>query len=89
MTKLLRSDNPQPARERKLPSATGEMKRLMLSHACRFVNRVIFLVGPRSFRSRRAVERIGGVRAGSRPDSSGRESLVYRIEASDFACAKS
>jgi RimJ/RimL family protein N-acetyltransferase len=62
-----------------------EMKQLMLRHAFRFVNSVIFLVGPDNFRSQRAVEKIGGVRAGSRLDGSGRESLVYRIEASSFA----
>jgi RimJ/RimL family protein N-acetyltransferase len=62
-----------------------EMKQLMLGHAFRFVNSVIFLVGPRNFRSQRAVEKIGGVRAGTRLDSSGRESLVYRIEALAFA----
>ncbi len=39
-----------------------EMKRLMLQHAFRFVNRVIFLIGPRNLRSQRAMERIGGVR---------------------------
>jgi RimJ/RimL family protein N-acetyltransferase len=63
----------------------GEMKRLMLRHAFRFVNSVIFLVGPDNVRSQRAVERIGGVRAGMRPDGSGRASLLYRIEASAFA----
>jgi RimJ/RimL family protein N-acetyltransferase len=62
-----------------------EMKRLMLRHAFRFVNSVIFLVGPHNVRSQRAVEKIGGVRAGSRLDGSGRESLVYRIKASAFA----
>jgi RimJ/RimL family protein N-acetyltransferase len=62
-----------------------EMKRLMLRHAFRFVNSVIFLVGPHNFRSQRAVEKIGGVRAGTRLDASGQESLVYRIEASAFA----
>jgi len=62
-----------------------EMKRLMLRHAFQFVNSVIFLVGPRNFRSQRAVEKIGGVRAGTRLDGGGRESLVYRIEASTFA----
>lgn len=61
-----------------------EMKKLMLGHAFRFVNSVIFLVGPENLRSQRAVEKIGGVRAGSRLDGSGRESLVYRIEASAF-----
>src|SRR5262249_62062522 len=62
-----------------------EMKRLMLRHAFRFVHSVIFLVGPHNIRSQRAVEKIGGVRAGSRLDGSGRASLVYRIEASGFA----
>ena len=58
-----------------------EMKQLMLRHAFRFVNRVIFLVGTRNLRSQRAMEKIGGVRVGSRTDSSGRESFVYQITA--------
>lgn len=62
----------------------GEMKQLMLRHAFRFVDRVVFQVGPRNLRSQRAVERIGGVRAGSRTDASGRESFVYQIGASSF-----
>lgn len=56
-----------------------EMKRLMLDHAFRFVERVIFLVGPTNFRSQRAMEKIGGVRVGSRPNAAGRESLVYEM----------
>jgi RimJ/RimL family protein N-acetyltransferase len=63
----------------------GEMKRLMLRHAFQFVNNVVFLVGPHNVRSQRAVEKIGGVRAGSRLDGSGRESFVYRLEASVFS----
>jgi RimJ/RimL family protein N-acetyltransferase len=62
----------------------GEMKRLMLQHAFRFVDSVVFLVGPNNRRSQRAVEKIGGVRVGSRPDASGRESVVYRITAAMF-----
>jgi len=62
-----------------------EMKRLMLEHAFKFVNSVIFLVGPQNLRSQRAMEKIGGVRVGSRPDASGRESLVYQITASTFS----
>jgi RimJ/RimL family protein N-acetyltransferase len=62
-----------------------EMKQIMLRHAFQFVNSVVFLIGPRNFRSQRAVEKIGAVRAGSRLDGSGRESFVYRIEASAFA----
>ena len=59
----------------------GEMKRLMLDHAFRFVGRVVFLIGPQNYRSQRAVEKIGAVRAGSRRDASGRESLVFEITA--------
>lgn len=59
----------------------GEMKRLMLRHAFRFVNSVVFLVGPKNVRSQRAMEKIGGVRAGSRTDANGRESFVFRITA--------
>ena len=62
-----------------------EMKQLMLRHAFRFVDRVIFLVGPQNLRSQRAVEKIGGVRVGSRPDASGRDSFVYQITALSFA----
>ncbi|MGZ5426614.1 MAG: GNAT family N-acetyltransferase [Thermoanaerobaculia bacterium] len=65
-----------------------EMKQLMLRHAFRFVNSVIFLVGPENVRSQRAMEKIGGVRVGSRPDSGGRESLVYRILAGEPAFLK-
>jgi RimJ/RimL family protein N-acetyltransferase len=61
-----------------------EMKQLMLRHAFQFVNHVIFLVGPQNLRSQRAVEKIGGVRVGSRPDAGGRESFVYQITASTF-----
>jgi len=41
----------------------GEMKRLMLDHAFKFVDRVIFLVGQDNIRSRKAMEKIGGVLA--------------------------
>ena len=58
-----------------------EMKRLMLRHAFNFVSSVILLVGPDNTRSQRAVVKIGGVRAGSRPDAGGRESLLYRVSA--------
>jgi N-acetyltransferase len=59
-----------------------EMKQLMLRHAFRFVSRVIFVVGPRNLRSRKALEKIGAVRVGSRKDGSGRDSFVYQITAS-------
>ena len=63
----------------------GEMKRLMLDHAFRFVDRIVFLIGPNNVRSQRAIERIGGVRAGTRHDATtGRESVVYEIAAERF-----
>lgn len=52
-----------------------EMKQLMLQHAFQFVANVIFVIGPRNFRSQKAVEKIGGIRAGSRPDGN----FVYQI----------
>jgi N-acetyltransferase len=64
-----------------------EMKQLMLRHAFRFVNRVVFLVHPENLRSQRAVEKIGGVRVGQRPDHRGRESFLYQITATAFAQA--
>jgi len=63
----------------------GEMKQLMLRHAFRFVDSVIFLVGPENLRSQRAVDRIGGNRDGSRTHPDGRISLIYRISSSSFA----
>jgi N-acetyltransferase len=62
-----------------------EMKHLMLRHAFRFVNSVIFVIGPHNYRSQRAVEKLGAVRAGSKINVSGQERYVYRIEASAFA----
>jgi len=62
----------------------GEMKRLMLGHAFRFVTSVIFVIGTQNFRSQRAVEKIGGVRVGTRLNASGVESFVYRIEFADY-----
>lgn len=62
-----------------------EMKRLMLEHAFRFVENVVFLVGPHNLRSRRAVEKIGGILVGTRTDAaSGRDSCVYQLTASAF-----
>ena len=61
----------------------GELKRLMLRHAFQFVDSVVLLVGPENVRSQRAVEKIGGIRDGTRPDASGNESFLYRLYAPD------
>jgi RimJ/RimL family protein N-acetyltransferase len=65
-------------------SYNGEMKRLMLRHAFRFVTHVVFLVGPHNIRSQLAVEKIGAVRVGTRPDAKGRDSYLYQVTASTF-----
>ena len=65
----------------------GEMKRLMLEHAFRSVDTVLFLVGPTNIRSQRAVERLGAVRAGMRNDPHGRESVVYALTPEAYAGA--
>lgn len=52
----------------------GELKRLMLDHAFRFVDRVVFLVHPTNLRSRRAVEKLGAVEAGIR-----RTGVLYEL----------
>src|SRR5436190_12300564 len=60
----------------------GEMKRLMLDHAFRFVERVLFVIGVTNFRSQKAVEKIGAVRVGRRDKVVPRgvvESFVYEI----------
>jgi RimJ/RimL family protein N-acetyltransferase len=62
----------------------GEMKRLMLDHAFRFVDNVVLMIGPDNIRSRRAAEKIGAVLIGTRVRD-GRESVVYRIRAQTAA----
>ena len=62
----------------------GELKHLMLGHAFRSIETVVFLVAPQNVRSQCAIERIGGVRSGWRPDATGRPNLIYRIEARDW-----
>jgi len=42
----------------------AEMKRLLLDHAFKFVESVVFLVGEKNFRSQKAMEKIGASRIG-------------------------
>jgi len=58
----------------------GEMKTLLLGHAFRFVDRVVFAVHEQNIRSQRAVEKIGGRRVGSRVDAAGRGMVVFAVE---------
>jgi RimJ/RimL family protein N-acetyltransferase len=64
-----------------------EIKRLMLDHAFRFVDTVVFWVGEENLRSRRAMEKIGGVlREGicRRDASRDHRDVVYEIRKKDW-----
>jgi RimJ/RimL family protein N-acetyltransferase len=63
----------------------GEIKQLMLNHAFKYIDTVVFLIGLQNIRSQRAIEKIGALRVGTRLDSGGRNSFVYRITASSYA----
>jgi N-acetyltransferase len=56
----------------------GELKRLMLDHAFRFVDSVVFLIGATNLRSRNALEKIGGVLTDRRGKTV--EHVVYQIK---------
>ena len=59
----------------------GEMKQLMLEHAVRFVDHVVFLIGSENHRSQCAVEKIGAALVGIRRDHKGQDRLVFQIDA--------
>jgi len=61
-----------------------EMKDLMLRHAFRFVENVVFLIGPQNIRSRRAVEKIGATQIDNRVDANGREVVAYQLTRQSF-----
>ena len=58
-------------------ATNGEVKRLMLAHAFRFVPTVVLLVRRENLRSRRAVEKLGAVEAGER-----RGAILYTLSRS-------
>ena len=62
----------------------GELKRLMLDHAFKFVESVVFLIGPTNVRSQKAVEKIGGLMTERREKTNlhGKtvEQVVYQIK---------
>ena len=65
------------------------LKTLMLDHAFRFVGRVVFHVGVNNLRSRKAMEKLGGVYAGEEvvsyygePSST---NVVYGIDKADWS----
>ena len=70
----------------------GELKKLMLEHAFRFVDRVLLIVGENNLRSQKAVRKIGGtfLRTESRPGSDGtlRENIVFTVTREGFESAQ-
>jgi len=65
------------------------LKTLMLDHAFKFVDRVTFKVGINNWRSRKAMEKLGGIYIGEESVSySGEPShpnVVFKIDAEDWA----
>lgn len=60
----------------------SDLKRIMLDHAFRFVDAVVFRVHSENLRSQRAVEKLGANRIGVEEDPEGRgENFVFRLEA--------
>jgi RimJ/RimL family protein N-acetyltransferase len=62
----------------------GEMKRLMLDHAFKFVNRVVFSIWHENWRSRRAVEKIGATFLSDGVDDNGVKGVDYELTAEAY-----
>ncbi len=58
-----------------------ELKKLMLDHAFKYVDHVLFFVGPNNQRSRKAVEKLGAIYVDTRSRFGG-DSVVYRLSKS-------
>ena len=78
------------ARSRWARNFNRALKQLMLDHAFRFVDRVIFQVGRDNLRSRKAMEKLGGVYIGEEsvayvPGEPASPNVVFKIDALDWA----
>jgi N-acetyltransferase len=62
----------------------GELKRLMLEHAFRFVDSVIFIIGAKNLRSQRAVAKLGAVLTADVAEGRGDNRLVFRLTKAAF-----
>jgi RimJ/RimL family protein N-acetyltransferase len=71
----------------------GELKSLMLDHAFRFVDRVVFVVGENNIRSQKALRKFGAefVSTAERqaPDGSVRRNVIFAITRSRSAASSS
>jgi N-acetyltransferase len=66
-----------------------ELKTLMLDHAFRFVDRVLFVVGENNLRSQKALEKIGArfLRKSDSLEPDGSARLVFAIHKADYLAA--
>jgi RimJ/RimL family protein N-acetyltransferase len=64
------------------------LKTLMLDHAFQFVDRVVFEVGAANVRSRKAMDKLGGILIGEAPVSyygeQSTQNVIYKIDKSDW-----
>ena len=67
------------ARSHRGGTANRELKWLMLGHAFRYVERVVFLVGSENRRSQRPLEKLGATCVGTRLDRAGQQSVLFEL----------
>ena len=60
-------------------ATNARVKRLMLDHAFRWVDRVVLLIAPSNLRSQGAARKIGARLEGERPNARGEPSLVFAV----------
>jgi RimJ/RimL family protein N-acetyltransferase len=58
----------------------AEMKRLLLNHAFKFVESVVFFVGEENVRSQKAMEKVGAIKAGTATRTYGNRSPARNIK---------
>ena len=58
----------------------AEMKRLLLNHAFKFVESVVFFVGENNVRSQKAVEKIGAIKVGMATRAYGNHSAATNVK---------
>jgi len=61
-----------------------EMKRLMLEHAYRFVDNVVFVIGADNIRSQQAVRKIGATLIDADTMRADRKNVIYRLASEEF-----
>jgi len=68
----------------------AQLNILILDHSFKFVNRVTFQVGRDNWRSRKAMEKLGGVYIGEEtvayvPGEQANPNVIFKIDAHDWA----